>query len=161
MQLSLGSISKIGHSIILVFSQKNQNMLSYLFFWKYVFNNELLQCTVNWKLLYMEFRIQKISDPMVVPNLRLVLWLGLMMSNNKNECEIHFKVIVSQIILIIEWEYKERAFWKIIESFLRDYREFLRDYREYFEKVKRDYKERVKNFQGYLDFEQNIRKFWL
>ena len=42
-------------------------------------------------------------------------------------------------------------------SFLRDYREFLRDYREYFEKAKRD-KERVKNFQGYLDFKQNIRK---
>ena len=40
-----------------------------------------------------------------------------------------------------------------------DYIEFLIDYREYFEKVKRDYKERVKNFQGYLDFEQNIRKF--
>ena len=46
-------------------------------------------------------------------------------------------------------------------SFLRDYREFLRDYREYFEKVKRDYKERsrVKKFQGYLDFKQNVRKF--
>ena len=42
---------------------------------------------------------------------------------------------------------------------MRDYREFLRDYREYFEKVKRDVKERVKNLQGYLDFEQNIRKF--
>ena len=38
----------------------------------------------------------------------------------------------------------------------RIFREFLRDYREYFEKVKIDYKERVKNFQGYLDFEQNI-----
>ena len=42
---------------------------------------------------------------------------------------------------------------------MRDYREFLRDYREYFEKIKRDYKERVKIFQGYLDFEQNIKKF--
>jgi hypothetical protein len=41
---------------------------------------------------------------------------------------------------------------------LRDYREFLGDYREYFEEVKRDYKERVKNFQGYLDFEQSIKK---
>ena len=40
-----------------------------------------------------------------------------------------------------------------------EYREFLRDYRENFEKVKRDHKERVKNFQGYLDFEQNIKKF--
>ena len=66
----------------------------------------------------------------------------------------------------ISWfwvKYKEmlliESFWEIIESFLRDYREFLRDYREYFEKIKRDYKERVKNFQGYLDFEQNIRKF--
>ena len=41
-----------------------------------------------------------------------------------------------------------------------DYIEFLIDYREYFEKVKRDYKERsrVKKFQGYLDFERNIRK---
>ena len=28
---------------------------------------------------------------------------------------------------------------------MRDYREFLRDYREYFEKVKRDYKVRVKS----------------
>ena len=40
-------------------------------------------------------------------------------------------------------------FWLLsesIESFLRDYSEFLRDYREHFEKVKRDYKERVKNF---------------
>ena len=70
--------------------------------------------------------------------------------------------------MIIEWEYRERLKERIwrelferLESFLRDYREFLRDYREYFEKVKRDYKERVKNFQGYLDFEQNIRKFWL
>ena len=44
---------------------------------------------------------------------------------------------------------------------MRDYREFLRDYREYFEKIKRDYKERVQNFQGYLDFEQGIRKFCL
>ena len=42
----------------------------------------------------------------------------------------------------------------MIERFLR---EFLRDYREYFEKIKRDCKERVKNFQGYLDFEKNIR----
>ena len=42
---------------------------------------------------------------------------------------------------------------------MRDYREFLRDDREYFEKIKRDYKERVKKFQGYLDFERNIRKF--
>ena len=42
---------------------------------------------------------------------------------------------------------------------MRDYREFLRDYREYFEKVKRDYKERVKIFRGYLDFERNIMKF--
>ena len=43
---------------------------------------------------------------------------------------------------------------KISENF--DYREFLRDYREYFEKVKRDYKERsrVKKLQGYLDFAQ-------
>jgi hypothetical protein len=44
---------------------------------------------------------------------------------------------------------------------LRDYREFLRDYREYFEKIKRDYKERVQNFQGYLDFEQNIEEILL
>ena len=36
-------------------------------------------------------------------------------------------------------------------------RAFLRDYREFFEKLKRDYKERVKNFQGYLDFEQSIK----
>ena len=35
--------------------------------------------------------------------------------------------------------------------------EFLRGYREYFEKVERDYKERVKIFQGYLDFEQSIK----
>ena len=42
---------------------------------------------------------------------------------------------------------------------MRDYREFFRDYREYFEEVKRDYKERVKNLQGYLDFEQNIKTF--
>ena len=52
---------------------------------------------------------------------------------------------------------------KISENF--DYREFLReflrDYREYFEKVKIDYKERVKNFQEYLDFVQNIGTFWL
>ena len=43
----------------------------------------------------------------------------------------------------------------------RAFPEFLRDHREYFEKVKRDYKERsrVKKLQGYLDFEQNIRKF--
>ena len=43
----------------------------------------------------------------------------------------------------------------------RAFPEFLRDYREYFEKVKRDCKERsrVKKFQGYLDFEQNVRKF--
>ena len=43
----------------------------------------------------------------------------------------------------------------------RAFPEFLRNYREYFEKVKRDYKERtrMKKFQGYLDFEQNIRKF--
>ena len=41
----------------------------------------------------------------------------------------------------------------------RDYRECLRDYREYFEKVKREFKERVKNFQGYLDFEQSVEKF--
>ena len=54
---------------------------------------------------------------------------------------------------------KEGICRELKESFLRDYREFLRDYREYFEKIKRDYKERVKNFQGYLDFEQNIRKF--
>ena len=80
----IGSLSIIGHFIILVFSQKNQNMLSY-FFWKYVFNNELPQCTVNWKLLYTEFRIQKISDPMVVPNLRLLSWLGLIMSNTKKD----------------------------------------------------------------------------
>ena len=60
----------------------------------------------------------------------------------------------------------QRVFSEVIESFLRDYREFLRDYREflrdyreYFEKIKRDYKERVKIFQGYLDFEQNLRKF--
>ena len=41
----------------------------------------------------------------------------------------------------------------------REYLEsfFKIDYREYFEKVKRDYKERVKNFQGYLDFEQSIK----
>ena len=51
------------------------------------------------------------------------------------------------------------SFFERLQSFLRDYREFLRGYREYFEKVKRDYKKRVKNFQGYLDFEQNIRKF--
>ena len=31
--------------------------------------------------------------------------------------------------------------------------------REYFEKVKIDYKERVKNFQEYLDFVQNIGTF--
>ena len=38
---------------------------------------------------------------------------------------------------------------------------FLREYGGHFEKVKRDYKEisRVKKFQGYLDFEQSIRKF--
>ena len=48
----------------------------------------------------------------------------------------------------------------------------MRDYREYYEKIKRDYKKRVKNFQGYLDFEQkegnfdyreflrNYREFW-
>ena len=42
---------------------------------------------------------------------------------------------------------------------MRDYREFLRDYREFFQKVKRDYKARVKIFQGYLDFEQSI-KIW-
>ena len=42
---------------------------------------------------------------------------------------------------------------------IRELESFLRDYIEYFEKVKRDYKESVKNFQGYLDFEQNIRKF--
>ena len=42
---------------------------------------------------------------------------------------------------------------------MRDYGEFLRDYREYFEKVKTVYKERVKNVQGYLGFEQSIRKF--
>jgi hypothetical protein len=29
----------------------------------------------------------------------------------------------------------------------------------HFEKVERDYKEKVKNFQGYLDFEQSIKKF--
>ena len=46
----------------------------------------------------------------------------------------------------IEKDYK-RAFWEIVESFLRDFREFLRDYREYFEKIKRDYKERVQNFE--------------
>jgi hypothetical protein len=46
-------------------------------------------------------------------------------------------------------------------EFLRESWEFLRDYREYFEKVKRDYKERVKIFQEYLDFVQNIGKFWL
>ena len=50
-----------------------------------------------------------------------------------------------------------RAFWEIIES-------FLKDYREYFERVKRDYKARVKMFQRYLDFEQfkkelNIESF--
>ena len=61
------------------------------------------------------------------------------------------------------FESLKRVFWEIIERFFRDYWEFLRDYREYFEKVKRDYKERsrVKKFQGYLDFEQNVRKFWL
>ena len=42
---------------------------------------------------------------------------------------------------------------------MRDCRQFLRDYTEYFEKVKRDYKERVKHFQGYLDLQQSIRKF--
>ena len=46
-------------------------------------------------------------------------------------------------------------------DFLRKFWEFLRDYREYFETVKRDYKERVKNFHEYLDFVQNIGKFWL
>ena len=56
-----------------------------IFFWKYLFNNELPQCTVNWKLLYTEFRIQKISDPVVVPNLRLLSWLGLIMSNTKKD----------------------------------------------------------------------------
>ena len=70
--------------------------------------------------------------------------------------------------MIIEWEYRERlkericrVFLRGYREFLRDYREFLRDYREYFEDVKRDYKERVKNFQGYLDFEQRIKKVWL
>ena len=40
---------------------------------------------------------------------------------------------------------KERICRELFErllSFLRDYREFLKDYIEYFEKVKRDYKER-------------------
>ena len=77
---------------------------------------------------------------------------------NKNECEIHSKVIVSQDYFL--W-YRERLkericrelFERLQRVFLRDYREFLRDYREYFEEVKRDYKERVKNLQGYLDFE--------
>ena len=41
---------------------------------------------------------------------------------------------------------------------MRDYREFLRDFREYFEKIKRDYRERVKIFQGYLDFEEILNK---
>ena len=36
---------------------------------------------------------------------------------------------------------------------------FLRDYEGYFEKVKREYKVTVKIFQGYLDFEQTIKKF--
>ena len=59
-----------------------------------------------------------------------------------------------------ETEYRKRlkeSFFENIESFLRDYRESY--YTEYFEKVKRDYKERMKNFQGYLDFEQSIKKF--
>ena len=42
---------------------------------------------------------------------------------------------------------------------MRDCREFLRDYQECVENIKRDDKERVKKFQGHLDFEQNIRKF--
>jgi hypothetical protein len=50
-----------------------------------------------------------------------------------------------------------------IERFLRDYREFfeslLRNCKVHFEKVERDYKEKVKIFQGYLDFEQSIKKF--
>ena len=50
-------------------------------------------------------------------------------------------------------EYVE-SFLRVYRVFLRDYREFLRDFREYFERVKRDYKARVKIFQGYLNFEQ-------
>ena len=42
-----------------------------------------------------------------------------------------------------------------IERFLRDYRVFLRDCKVHFEKVERDYKEKVKIFEGYLDFEQS------
>ena len=56
----------------------------------------------------------------------------------------------------IEKDYKREyveSFLRDYREFLRDYREFLRDYREYFEKIKRDYKERVPNFQRYLDFE--------
>ena len=64
---------------------------------------------------------------------------------------IRSKVIVSQEYFDYR-ESKKREYREYLES-------FLRDYREYFEKIKRDCKERVKNFQGYLDFEQNIRKF--
>ena len=71
--------------------------------------------------------------------------------------------------MIIEWEYRERLkkricrefFLEIIESFLRDYTEFLRDYREYFEKIKRDYKERVQNFQGLSWFWVNYKELLL
>ena len=59
--------------------------------------------------------------------------------------------------LLSESMYRER----LIEGIWESTESFLRDYREYFEKVGRDYKEKVKNLQGYLDFEQSIKKFWL
>ena len=46
----------------------------------------------------------------------------------------------------------ERLNKEYVESFFRDYREYI------FWKVKRDCKERVKNFQEYLDFEQSTYK---
>ena len=59
----------------------------------------MIDCTVNRKLLYTETRIQKISDLVVVPNLRLLLWLGLIMSNTKKDLALpyvlHFQLLLS------------------------------------------------------------------
>ena len=43
---------------------------------------------------------------------------------------------------------------------MREYREFLRGYREYFEKVKRDYKERVKIFKDILILSKISENFY-